>query len=79
MDIVTENDPNSERSTKLRSDVYDMISCYKEMLWERKLQAMELTLYTLLKKKADNSSGNEPYPGPSDSTYGQPLCTIHIL
>jgi hypothetical protein len=60
MDIVTENDPNFEYSTEVRRDLYDMISCYKEMLRERKLQAKELTLCTFLKKKADNSSGNEP-------------------
>jgi hypothetical protein len=32
--ILTENDPNVERRTKVNRDVYDMISRYKEMLRE---------------------------------------------
>jgi hypothetical protein len=60
MDIVTENDPNFERSTEMRRGVYVMISGYDVFRRERTLQAMELTLYTLLKKKDNNSSGNKP-------------------
>lgn len=59
VDIVTENDSCFVRSTEVRRDVYH-ISRYKEILREKKLQAMELTFYTLFKKNADNSSRNEP-------------------
>jgi hypothetical protein len=59
VDIVTENDSYFVHSTEVKRDVYH-ISCYKEMLPEKKLQAMELTFYTLFKKNADNSSGNKP-------------------
>jgi hypothetical protein len=35
MDIITENDPNFERSTEVNRGIHDMISFYKEMFSPR--------------------------------------------
>jgi hypothetical protein len=56
MDIVNENDPNFESSTKVKRDVHDMISRYKEILQEKTLQTRPLDLDAFIKKKPDNYS-----------------------
>jgi ribosomal protein S13 len=63
IDIVTENDPNFERSTKVKRGVLD-ISCYKEMHHEKKLWARQSTLDAFFKKKADNYMVDETQPDP---------------
>jgi hypothetical protein len=53
MDIITENYYNLQIT-----DLY-MISCYKEMLQEIKLQARQWTLDAFSKNKVDNYFENE--------------------
>jgi hypothetical protein len=62
MDIVDEDYPNFEHSTKVMRGIYDM-SCYKEML-----QARQVALCAAFYKKADSYSESEPKPSPSSST-----------
>jgi hypothetical protein len=52
MNAITENDSNCEHSTKVKMDVYDVLTCCKEILLEIKVQAKQATLDAFFKKKA---------------------------
>jgi hypothetical protein len=67
MDIINENDPNFVSSIKVKRPVYG-ISCYTDVLLEKRLKAKHLTLDTLFRKKVDNYSESELQPAPSSST-----------
>jgi hypothetical protein len=56
IDIVTENAPNIERSTKAKKDIYNMIYRFTEMFRDRKLQVRQSTLEVFFKKKTDIKS-----------------------
>jgi type II secretory pathway predicted ATPase ExeA len=68
IDIVIENNPNFERSTKVKRSVLDVISCYKEMHHEKKLQARQSPLDAFFKKKADNYMVDKTQPDPFSPT-----------
>jgi hypothetical protein len=62
MDTVTENDPNFECSTEVKS-IYDVL--LKEILEERKLKARQPALNGFFKNKVDHYLKNETQLGPS--------------
>jgi hypothetical protein len=68
MQFIIENDPNFDHSTRVTTDVCNMTSFCKEMLWEKKLQTKKSTLGAFFKKKADSYLENEPELGPFSST-----------
>jgi hypothetical protein len=49
MDQFIDNDPDWEQSNKAKQGVLDMISCYRELLCERKLKRQS-TLNAYIKK-----------------------------
>jgi hypothetical protein len=59
LDLFTENDADFDRSTVVKRVIVDAISCYKELLREKKLRARQSTLDAFFKKK------DVPQPGPS--------------
>ncbi|KRZ78192.1 hypothetical protein T10_1493 [Trichinella papuae] len=52
MDHFIEQNPVDERSSKARRDVLEMISCYQEILHERKRKERQLTLDSFITKKS---------------------------
>jgi hypothetical protein len=52
--LMIQNDPNFECSTKVNRSILDMISCYKEMHHDKKIQTRQSTLHAFFKKKANN-------------------------
>jgi hypothetical protein len=63
MDQFIDNDPDWERSNKARRGVLDMISCYRELLRDRKLMKRQSTLDAYIKKKP--RFAEDPQPGSS--------------
>jgi hypothetical protein len=63
MDQSIDNDPDWERSNKAKRGVLDMISCYRELLRERKLKKRQSTLDAYTKKTP--RFAEDPQPGPS--------------
>jgi hypothetical protein len=51
MDQFIDNDLDWQRSSKAKRGVHDMISCYQELLHERKLKKRQSTLDAYIKKK----------------------------
>jgi hypothetical protein len=51
LDIFTENDADFDRSTAVKRVVVDVISCYKELLREKKLRARQSTLDAYFKRE----------------------------
>jgi hypothetical protein len=51
MGIVTESGPNFESSPGVERSVYDMISCYREVFREKKLQGRQTVLDSFLKRE----------------------------
>jgi hypothetical protein len=58
-DLFIENDADFDRSTAVKRVVVDAISCYKELLREKKLRARQSTLDAFFKEE------DVPQPGPS--------------
>jgi hypothetical protein len=58
LDLFTENDTDFDHSTAAKRVAVDVISCYKELLWE-KLRARQSTLDAFFKEE------DVPQPGPS--------------
>jgi hypothetical protein len=63
MDHFIDNDPDCKRSSKAKRGVLHMISCYRELLRERKLKKRQSTLDAYIKKKP--RFAKDPQPGPS--------------
>lgn len=63
MEQFVENDPDDERSSKVKRGVMSMLSCYHEMLKERRLRKRQTTLNHFIFKKT--KVNEEPTPGPS--------------
>jgi hypothetical protein len=62
-DQFMDNDPDWEQSIKAKQDVLDMISCYRELLRERKVKKRQSTLEAYIKKKP--RFAEDPQPGHS--------------
>jgi len=62
-DQFIDNDPDWEQSIKAKQGVLDMISCYRELLRERKVKKRQSTLEAYIKKKP--RFAEDPQPGPS--------------
>jgi hypothetical protein len=63
MDEFINNDPDWERSSQAKQGVLDRMSCYWELLHERKLKKRQSTLDAYVKKK--QRFAEDPHSGPS--------------
>jgi hypothetical protein len=63
MDQFIDNEPDWERINKAKGGVLGMISCYRELLRERKFKKRQSTIDAYIKKK--RRFAEDPQPGPS--------------